>query len=110
MTVRVRNRVRGIFGVTGDLGREEALVSKVQGRLGPCTCCTCRSWRAASAAWHEGCQPDCEEYQRDFPIAVPELASSGGLDAGEGEGFVIVQVINDFVVRGAKGRVARGLS
>jgi hypothetical protein len=32
------------------------------------------------------------------------------LNIGEGEGLVIVQVINDFVVRGAKGRVARGLS
>jgi hypothetical protein len=58
---------------------------------------------------HEGCQPDREEYQRDFPIAVPELASAGGLDAGEGEGFVIVQVINDFDVAARRSELSETL-
>jgi hypothetical protein len=43
---------------------------------------------------------------REFP---PELAGAGGLDHGEGGVFGIFQVINDFAVRGTKGRIARGL-
>jgi hypothetical protein len=40
-------------------------------------------------------------------MAPPELASACSLNAGKSEGLGIVQVVNDFVARGAKDRVGK---
>ncbi len=44
---------------------------------------------------------------RGIPMAVLELTSAGGLNVGQDDRFVIVQVVDEFGVRGAKG-VATG--
>ena len=41
-------------------------------------------------------------------LGVPKLASKDGLDVRKGEVLVVVQVVEDLVVRGAKGAVVGG--